>query len=111
MKSFITALIIAGLIGVGSFFYGEYIGNVADEFIGYNNEIRELILTEEYSKAELEAISMKQYIDGERFVLAMLTDHANIDNIERNLAELCAYAKEEQSHDALAKCDMLVFIF
>ncbi len=111
MKNVVISLIILFLIFTGGILSGSYIDDFSKEMGEQNNEIKRLIEKENYADAQLEAIDMYASIKEHISMLSFVIENTTIDNIERNLQEMISYIKEEQRHDALAKCDVLSIMF
>lgn len=111
MKSLIISIIIAAGIVGGSLAYSEYIDGLSEQLCAYGDDIKELLADEDFPKAAEELSSLSDFIESKKLSLASTTDHNNIDNIERNIAELKAYTAGGQKYDALAKCELLNALF
>lgn len=111
MKSFVASLVLALMIILGSIGYTIYLDNLSEEMCLYNDEIKEFLMNDRYDEAENAARLLSEFIDDKKIALASTMDHNNLDNIERNIAELIAYTGGEQRFDALAKCEVLKIMF
>ena len=111
MKIFIVSICIFALIVVGGIFFSEYMDGISNELSELNAEVKVLIEKEDFGKASELADDLSKIIDDRKIVLASTIDHQTLDNIERNIAELCSYSESGQRFDALAKCEVLEVLF
>lgn len=111
MKSFVISVIIAVCIIGGSLMYSFYLNDLSYELNILNNEITELILTENYASASEKISLLSEFAERKKPFLASTTDHNNIDNIEKTVSELKIYTEEKHKADALAKCELLKILF
>lgn len=111
MKSLITALVIAALLGIGSEIYMYRLENASWELSAINSEVFEAINDEDYEKA-MEAIDRlsERMEDAEMFFGAM-GNHEETDSININIAELRGYTEKRCKSDAAAKCRVLSYLF
>lgn len=111
MKTFLLALTIAVSMIFGSIFFTSRIDDASREMSEYIKEIKVLIAEEDYENAISHIEELKYYIDEKRPELTATMDHANINKIYENFAEMYVYAMEEQKYDALSKCEVLIVLF
>lgn len=111
MKTFLLALAIAVSLIFGSLFFNSRINDISAEMNQHIKEIKLLITEEDYENAISHIEELKYYIDKKRPELTATMDHANINKIYENFAEMYVYTMEEQKYDALSKCEVLVVLF
>ena len=110
MKSFITAITIAVILICGSLFYSKHLENESRSLLRINGNISDAILKDDYPSAEMYIDELEDNIDSfEEFFLAT-GNHAEIDSIKTNLAELRSFSKGGMKWDALAKTYVLDFL-
>lgn len=110
MKSFVTAIIIAVILISGSLFYSKHLEKESLALLNLNGNITDAINSDDYLSAEAYINEFSDNIDSfEEFFLAT-GNHAEIDSIKTNLAELRSFAKGGMKEDALAKTYVLDFL-
>lgn len=110
MKSFITAIAIAAILISGSLFYSKHLEKESAGLLEINSKITDAITSDDYATANFYIDEFTDTVDGfEEFFLAT-GNHAEIDSIKTNLAELRSFAKGRMKEDALAKTYVLDFL-
>ena len=109
MKSFIISVVIGISIIVGSITFGMYIENMSEEMLDYSGEIKSEIESGDFEIADKKIDELSEFIEEKKIVLASTMNHEKLDKIEETIAELGAYSKSRQWHDALARCEALAF--
>ncbi len=111
MKGVIISLCIAVVMVVGSVIYTSHIDAVSEELAEMNRSIIMALEEADFDAAERETVKMAEYLDKKDTVLAATGNHEEIDTIEINVFELVSYIHGEQKTDALARCNVLGFLF
>ena len=111
MKSFITALVIAAVIFIGSMFYNRELDSLSETMLDYNNQIMNMLHNEDYPGAAGQVQALTDYVETKKIPLSMIIDHATLDKIENSLAELAGYVEGRAKTDALAKSRTLDVLF
>ena len=111
MKSFIISLAIAALLLCGSFFYMMRLENISDELHEINAEITEALKNEDYKLAQDKIPELERAISDYELFCAALENHEHIDTMESTIAELKIYTEGHHQSDALAKSNVLEFLF
>lgn len=111
MKSFLTALSLALIIIAGSCFSLAHLEKVSDNLVEVNKKITAALENDDYTAADESIAVLYDYIEQYEPFFAAIGNHAEIDNIEMNLAELKAYSAGRLKYDALAKSQSLDFLF
>ncbi len=107
MKSFIAALVIAGLIVSGTIFSTHRIEMVSKKILDDNKNVVAAVKEEDYKKAKSLARNMAEYVDGKKMTMSIIMDHGDLDKIEQGIAELEGYIEGKAKFDAIAKCKFL----
>lgn len=107
MKSFIVAIIIAGLIVSGTVFSTHRIEVVSRKILDDNKRVVEAVKENDYQKAKVLARQMAEYVDGKKMTMSIIMDHGDLDKIEQGIAELEGYIEGEAQFDSIAKCKFL----
>ena len=107
MRSFIIALIIAGLIVGGTIFSTYRIEVVSGKILDDNQKVVEAVNSNDFKKAKTLARNMAEYVDDKKMSLSIIMDHGDLDKIEQGVAELEGYIEGEAKFDSLAKCKFL----
>ena len=111
MKSLITALIIAALLGIGSEVHMRRLENASSELSALNADVLEALDNEEYDEA-IEAIdALSERMDKAELFFGAMGDHEEVDKININIAELRGYTEEKKRSDAAARCRVLSYLF
>ncbi len=111
MKGVIISLCIAVVMIAGSIIYTSHIDSVSEEFASMNRNIIMALEEEDFEAAERETVKMAEYLDKKDAVLAATGNHEELDTIEINVSELVSYIHGGQQADALARCNVLGFLF
>lgn len=109
MKSFIISVVIGISIIVGSVLFSMYIENISEEMLVYSEEIKSKLENDNFKIADEKINELSEFIEKNKIALASTMNHENLDKIEETIAELGAYSKSCQRHDALARCETLAF--
>lgn len=107
MRSFIIALVIAGLIAGGTVFSTYRIEVVSRKILDDNKKVVDAVNEEDYKKAKDLAQHMAEYVDDKKMSLSLIMDHGDLDKIEQGVAELQGYIEGEAKFDSIAKCKFL----
>ncbi|MDO5397532.1 MAG: DUF4363 family protein [bacterium] len=111
MKSVIAALVLICAVVAGGALYTASLIHVSEDLSEMNAAVQ-LSLENNYTdNANREIEHMKKYLADKEQVLSAMGNHNELDNIKINLAELEQYAKGESVTDALAKSEVLEFLF
>lgn len=111
MKSFITAIIITITLVTCSIAYNSHLTNESQELFNTTHAISVFINNDDFNGAEDEIKKLREKVaEFEDFFLAT-GNHAEIDSIETNMAELESYINSEMKSNALAKVNVLKFLF
>lgn len=111
MKSVIAALVLICAVVVGGAMYTTGLVHVSEELSEINASVQSSLENNYIDNANREIEHMKNYLKDKEQVLSAIGNHNEIDNIKINLAELEQYAKGESVTDALAKTEVLKFLF
>ena len=111
MKSFIISLAIAALLLCGSLFYMSRLERISDELHEINAEITEALRNEEYELAKIKIPELERAISDYEIFCAALENHEHLDTMESTIAELKIYTESQHQSDALAKSNVLAFLF
>ena len=111
MKSFIISLAIAALLIAGGIFNIAHIEKISADLYGINAEIAEALRNEEYELAQSKIPELERTVTNYEPFCATLENHEEVDAIESNIAELKIYTESRHQSDALAKSNVLAFLF
>lgn len=111
MKSVIAALVLICAVVTGGSMYTASLVHVSEELSEINAAVKSSLENNYIDNANREIEHMKNYLNDKEQVLSAMGNHNEIDNIKINLAELEQYAKGESVTDALAKSEVLTFLF
>ena len=110
MKSLIIAIIIGTATVLGSVGYTNHLEKISADMVDKNNDIRNDIMSHNYSSAANKTREFSEYVREKRTILDAVGNHQELDEIERNLSELAAFAEDEMHGDAISKCYSLDFL-
>lgn len=111
MKGVIISACIAVVLIAGSIAYTNHIDTVSENFVEMNQSIVMALEEDDFETAEKEIVKMVEYMDKKATVLAATGNHEDLDKIEMNLSELVSYIRGGNQTDALARCNVLGFLF
>lgn len=111
MKSVIAALTLILAVVVGGFAYTASLVKVSDELSEMNAAVQSSLENNYIENAEHQIEQMRDYLEDKESVLSAMGDHDELDEIKMNIAELEQYVKGEMKTDALAKSEVLEFLF
>lgn len=111
MKGVIISLCIAVVLVTGSIIYTNHIDNVSKELAQMNSRVAAALEDGDFGKARAETEKMEEYMEKKNTALAATGNHQELDNIEMNLSELSGYVDGGKQTDALARCNVLGFLF
>lgn len=111
MKSFIIAIALAAALTISGILCLSHLENVSERLSDINKEIIAALSEEDTQRAIEKINELSDYIDKTEPFYAATGSHEEIDNIEMNLAELKSYAGSGHIQDALAKSEVLEFLF
>ncbi len=107
MRTFIIALIIAGVLVGGGLLFNFSIDSLANELMAECDKIYELIDEESFDDATENISKMEEYIDKKKILLASVINHENIDDIELCISELQGYTDKKIAFEAHVRCRKL----
>ncbi len=110
MRSLFVALIIAFITVFGSIEYTRHLENISRQMIEQNQEIEKDIMSQNYDTASEKTKQLSDFIEEKRSLLDAVGNHQELDEIERNLAELVSFTDDRMHADALSKCYSLEFL-
>lgn len=111
MKSFMISLIIAALLLFGGFFYMSRLEKISDDLHEINVGISEALRNEDYELAQSKIPELESAISDYEIFCASWENHEHIDEMESTIAELKIYIENHCRSDALAKSNVLSFLF
>ena len=111
MKSVVTSVILIAAVLWGSGIYTSKLTEVSQELIRINEEVQENLEKNDFVSANARINEMSQYLGEKEQILAAMGNHEEIDKIRMNLSELRRYANDEMCTDALAKSEVLEFLY
>lgn len=103
MKTFIIAIFVAIALTTGSLLYTARLENCSDTLREITDEIEAELSGNDYAAAAYSISQLSEKLHSEEPFIAAFGNHADIDLIESNLAELEIYAASGEKHDAQAK--------
>ena len=107
MRTFIIAVIIAGMLVGGGLVFNFSIDGIADELMTECDKISRQIDEEHFGEASENISKLEEYMDDKKIVLASIINHENIDDIELCISELKGYADREIAAEAHVRCKKL----
>ncbi len=110
MRSVIIALTIIALSVGGSIAYTSHLEKTSEKMLLKNDDITMHILEENYIEAVGETKSLIDFVRKKRALMDAVGNHQELDDIEGYLAELLAFAEEEDKKQALSRCYKLDFL-
>lgn len=111
IKSFIFAIGLSITLLVISIFYNIKLEEVSSRLCETVNNITVSLHNEDFISASKNTKKLENKIKKLEVFFASTGNHQEIDNIEMSLAELKRYIEGEQKYDALAKSQVLDFLF
>lgn len=111
MKSVIAALTLILAVVAGGFAYTANLVKVSNELSEMNAAVQSSLENNYIENAEHQIEQMRGYLEDKESVLSAMGDHDELDEIKMNIAELEQYVKGEMKTDALAKSEVLEFLF
>ena len=111
IKSFVFSLCLAALLITGSIFYNLKLEKASSGLLLTLNKITQSLENENFTSAHKQTLLLEKNVKNLEIYFASLGNHQEIDNIEMTLAEMKSYIKDNQRHDALAKAQVLNFLF
>ncbi len=111
MRSLITALVIAALLGAASEIYMYRLEKASWELTAINGEISEAVSEEDYGAAKEAIDRLNARMDDAEMFFGAMGDHEEMDMINMNIAELRGYIDAERGGDAASKCLVLSYLF
>ena len=111
MKSVIAALTLILAVVAGGLAYTSSLVKVSDELSEMNAAVQSSLENNYIENAEHQIEQMRSYLEDKETVLSAMGDHDELDEIKINIAELEQYVKGEMKTDALAKSEVLEFLF
>lgn len=110
MRSLFVALIIASVTVFGSIEYTRHLEKISAQMMEQNQEIEKDIMAENYDAASQKTKRLSDFIEEKRSLLDAVGNHQELDEIERNLAELVSFTDDHMHGEALSKCYSLEFL-
>jgi phosphoenolpyruvate carboxylase len=111
IKSFIFAIGLSITLLVIGIFYNIKLEEVSSRLCETVNNITASLHNEDFISASKNTKKLENEIKKLEVFFASTGNHQEIDNIEMSLAELKRYIEGEQKYDALAKSQVLDFLF
>lgn len=111
IKSFIFAICLSITLLVTSIFYNIKLEELSSHLSETVNDITANLHNEDFNSASESAKKLEDEIKNLEVFFASTGNHQEIDNIEMSLAELKRYIEGQQKYDALAKSQVLDFLF
>ena len=111
MKSVIAALTLILAVIIGGLAYTSSLVEVSDELSEMNAAVQSSLENNYTENAEHQIEQMRGYLEDKETVLSAMGDHDELDEIKINIAELEQYVKGEMKTDALAKSEVIEFLF
>ena len=96
-RTYITVGVIILLLGVGTFWYSDYIHKSADSIVQKLNLVEELIQGEKWQEAEFELTKMEEEWEETKKMWSVLLHHQEIDSIDISLKRVEKYIQGESS--------------
>lgn len=87
------------------------LNDVAEDLSGINDEVREEIENRRYKSASQKIDELYGYLDDEERYFEAFSDHEELDKIRMTLSELEEYTDAGAGTEALAKTNVLEFLF
>lgn len=111
MKSVITVLIMAAALMTGGVLYSNQLYNISERLLEINGGIEKNLTGSEFDEASDGVDELYNYLDEKEPYFEAFGDHEELDKIKMNMAELEKYIDERERTDALAKVNVLDFLF
>lgn len=111
MRSFIVAISIALALILGSILYSNNLVRESEHLSHLNDNIITSLEAENYERAKLQLAELQEQVEKFKVFFFATDNHSEIDNIKLNLAELEKFIEKEVQSDALAKANVLSFLF
>lgn len=111
MKSMIAVLVMTAVLAAGGIWYMNKLNDVAEDLSGINDEVREEIENRRYKSASQKIDELYGYLDDEERYFEAFSDHEELDKIRMTLSELEEYTDAGAGTEALAKTNVLEFLF
>ena len=111
MKSFIITLLVAASLIAGSVIYTKRLENCSETLGKITADISASLEAEDYTTASGDIERLSEKLLSDKPFIAAFGDHADVDLIESNLAELKVYAEHGQKFDALSKARVISILF
>jgi 5-bromo-4-chloroindolyl phosphate hydrolysis protein len=111
MRSVIIALALMLCVVTGGGMYTSTLLNVSDELSELNSSVRDSLYRDNIEGARSGITQMKDYLSKKESILSAMGNHEDIDKIKINMAELEIYTLCDEIPDALAKSEVLEFLF
>ena len=111
MKSMIAVLVMTAVLAAGGIWYMNKLNDVAEDLSGINDEVREEIENRRYKSASQKIDELYGYLDDEERYFEAFSDHEELDKIRMTLSEREEYTDAGAGTEALAKTNVLEFLF
>ncbi len=111
MKSVIAAAVLMAAVICGSAVYTSSLITVSEELSEMNRGVQNDLRNGKQESANDGIKQMQEYLEAKDGILSIVGDHNELDKIKINMAEMQEYAKGGTEADALAKSEVLEFLF
>lgn len=111
MKSMIAVLVMSAVLVASGILYMNKLCGVSEELLRLNGEVRDEIKSSRFDEASKKIDELYGYLDDEERYFETFSDHEELDKIEMTLAELEEYTNAGFEAEALAKTNVLDFLF
>jgi len=101
MKTFLIALLVLVILISGVSLYAVYLKNITSELSYILNDIFSLLEKEDWDKCDIKKDSLMEKWQKNESILAMFTDHEDVDKIKLSLGDLNEKISQKDKDEAL----------